>query len=651
MALQPDGVKTPGHGGFVFGSLARVAILAAAAVLLLVGFCYSPVLGFEYVWDDRAFFFTSTDLRVGDFIKAITAPVMATAAYFRPLVMASFAIELRLAGGQPMWSHLGNLLLHLANTAMVGLLAWKLRSALASGSATRAAAVVIAMLAYGLHPALIEAVAWVSGRFDLMVAFFSLVALLCASAHSRIAALSAGLAFFAAALSKEMAATVPAIVFLLLWALRHPELPLREVVPRSLCGRDRWLYLALVGAGLLYLAIRMQYMRQLAHSDDALREQLDSALVHLGFVGATLAFYLKTIVWPFKDLGPLHPIDVPAMTTTEVVAGGGFVVLCAAFIAFSVWRPGRVRLLLSALLISLLPVANIIPLRIIGNVGHERFLVFPLAIAVLALVSLDTSRWQLSALMRRRLPLLVGAMTVLWVGIAVLNLRVTLPLWRSDLALWTWAYSAHPEAAIAQFSLASAALQANRNDVAQRVIEEAEKRGPLPLRLSVPYGQFLIRTGKAREGIAKIEEALQSEPQPHLLVEQKGVSLDDAQINRQSFASWLLVYAYSNLAEGRINLRQFKQAQRDAEIAAFYQRDNPVPHLYRAMAIYGQDKWEEGDAAYRRARQMYVPAVQYEADEVRLSFFRQLCARAAEAPNVCRQVGTAPARAASSAHR
>jgi tetratricopeptide (TPR) repeat protein len=330
------------------------------------------------------------------------------------------------------------------------------------------------------------------------------------------------------------------------------------------------------------------------------------------------------------------------MTTAEAAAGTAFALACAAFVAYSAWRPSRVRLLLAAMLISLLPVANIIPLTIIGNIGHERFLLLPAALAVLALVGIDASRWQLSDMLRSRLPVLVGGAALLWIGIALLNLRVTLPLWRNDLVLWNWAYSSHPDAPIAQFSLASAALQAKRNDIAQRVIAEAEKRGPLPLRLSVPYGQYLIRIGEQQKGIEKIETALKSEPQPHLQVLKAGVSMEDASIERQSFASWLLVYAYSNLAEGHLGLRQFKEAQRDAEIAIFYQRDNPVPYLFRSMAIYGQDRWDDAEVAYRRARDMYVGAIRYEADEVRSSFLRQLCGKPQSAPSVCARAAAEP---------
>ncbi len=637
MQPEPFGSKTPGLGGFVFMGR-RLSALLPFLVLLAIGWCYRSTFGFDYVWDDRAFFLISTDLREGKFLSVISAPVLAGTAYFRPLVMASFVGELRWAGGDPYWSHVVNVAIHLVNTALVGLLAFRLRR---SFDPRRAAGWIVATLAmtfFGFHPALIESVAWISGRFDLMVTTFSLIALLLLSSSSRTAVWLGGLAFFTALLCKEMAVTLPVVLFLLLWALRRPDSSLREAVVASLRPPQLWPYLALVAAGLAYLGLRFFSIGAALRNDPTLTALLASPLIHAGFIGKTFAFYIKTIIWPFMGMGPLHPVDVASIGSAEAAGAAAFLLLCLGFVAFSLWRPTRVRLLASAVLVSLLPVANIVPLMIVGNIGHERFLVLPLALAALAVASVDTSRWQVSAMLRSRLPLLGGLAFVAWTAVSVMNLQVTLPLWRNDLSLWSWAYAQNPDAPFAQYSLAGAALRSRDNDIAREVITRAEKNGPLPLRLMVPYGQYLIRTGQPQAGVDKVTEALSKEILPHREVEAAGLELEDAMLHRQTFPGWTLIYAYITLAEGHNALRQFKEAEHDAKIASFYQRDNPVPQLYRSFAIYGQDRWTDGEAAFQKARTMYVAAVQPEADIIRESFLRQLCTKPEETPAVCRQV-------------
>ncbi len=647
MRAQPFGSKTPGFGGFVFQGSRWIPFLLPVAVLLAVAWLYRVVLGFDYVWDDGVFFITSSDLRNGDFLSVVTAPVLAGTAYFRPLVMASFVTELRLSGAEPMWSHLTNLLLHLTNILMVGLLAAKLRRSFDPRPERAPVVAAFAMLAYGLHPVLTEGVAWISGRFDLGVTFFSLLALLLLARGSVLACVGAAFAFLLAAGCKEMAATLPMVAFFFLWALRRPQAPLPQAMRASIQGKELLGYVLLVAAGIVYLVARGHYLSANVNSDPTLQAMLASPLRRVGFAGATLAFYFKLMVWPFMDLGPLHPFDVSAMTDAEAAAGAAFVAACLVFAAYSVWRPSRSRLLATATLVSLLPVSNAVPLMIVGNIGHERFLVLPVALGVLALASIDLRGWmlRLSPIMRARLPLLCGIVAAAWVALALVNVHLTLPLWRNEVALFSWAYAKHPEDPFAQFSLAGAALKTRQNELAGKILTEAEARGPLPLKLSIPYAQYLIRIGQPEAGVRKLVAALAAEPQPHLVLERNGVPLADAQLNRQEFGGWALVYAYITLSEGQSGLRQFKEAQRSAEVAAFYRPDNPVARLYRSLAIYGQDRWTDGEAAYAKARGMYVPRVGVEADIVRRNFLEQLCQRK-DTPDVCRRFTAATAASA-----
>src|SRR5262245_30123797 len=171
-------------------------VLAVALTAVL----YGNTLGNALVWDDR--------------LVALTPPGLAellgrrTGPYYRPLVMLSFHADRALWGTHPAGYHLTNLLAHAATAVLVG--------ELAVAAGLSAAGALLATLAFVAHPVQADAVAYVSGRTDVLCAFWALAALLAwrrgRTMFDRWAVASAAL-FGAALLSKETAAPL-ALVFL-----------------------------------------------------------------------------------------------------------------------------------------------------------------------------------------------------------------------------------------------------------------------------------------------------------------------------------------------------------------------------------------------------------------------------------------------------
>ncbi len=90
--------------------------------------------------------------------------------YYRPVVNAAFALNYLLTGFSAMGYHLFNLLLHVCSAFLAGTLVLRIfRNALVPG--------VFGTLIFAVNPAGSEAVIWVSGRTDLLAAFFFLAAL------------------------------------------------------------------------------------------------------------------------------------------------------------------------------------------------------------------------------------------------------------------------------------------------------------------------------------------------------------------------------------------------------------------------------------------------------------------------------------------
>ncbi|MBF0568574.1 MAG: hypothetical protein HQK95_06855 [Nitrospirae bacterium] len=94
--------------------------------------------------------------------------------YFRPFLRLSLSLDWGLWRMSPMGYHLHNLIIHAANSVLVFVVAGCLM-AKDDGDMLPA---FLAGLAFALHPVHSEAIAWISGRTDLLATFFFLLAFL-----------------------------------------------------------------------------------------------------------------------------------------------------------------------------------------------------------------------------------------------------------------------------------------------------------------------------------------------------------------------------------------------------------------------------------------------------------------------------------------
>ncbi len=173
-----------------------------------------------------------------------------TMLYWRPLVLASYALDWELSGGIPAFFHAVNLVLH----GICSLLVF----ALFRRWFGRLLPAFFAALVFAVHPVRTENVAWISGRTDLLLALAVLVVL--HGVALRLRGKKMGLALevsgtIAAYLSKETAIVLPVLVAVEVWiAQDKPRLQdvrwreaIRGVVPHVclvlafVAGRHLWL--------------------------------------------------------------------------------------------------------------------------------------------------------------------------------------------------------------------------------------------------------------------------------------------------------------------------------------------------------------------------------------------------------------------------
>ena len=458
---------------------------------LLALLLYLPVLHGGLVWDDPLYLYHPLYRQPPNWGRILTTPFVLSPNYFRPLVVVTFV----LGDAVPWLQHLVNLLIHVLNTVLVTLLAARLSGR--KGESIWPA--LVAPLVYAVHPALVEGVAFISGRFDLLLTTFLLLALLADLAlrdRPHLASLTVGLGVLLAALCKEMAAGF--LLVLPLWHLATRDTPASF---RSLLRRQWSVYLAVLLAMGAYLGLRYTVLGYLYLPDAGNPLPVGTGLQHALLVARSLAEYVLLALWPFTTLSPIHysPLPLPLDRPSTWLALS-FSLTALAGLGLWLRRDRRSGALAAASLVALLPVLNLLPLELGGGAFvAERFLLFPLALLALAGgMGLTKGPW----------PALRPAV-LLWGVAAVATVQWTVPHWRSEQALWEWGLRRAPQSPTPYTNLALVAVQQGDPARGLALAEAALQRDPEEDTAHNHRGLALFhlgRYGEAEEAFARAAE-------------------------------------------------------------------------------------------------------------------------------------------------
>ena len=328
---------------------------------------------------------------------------------YRPLPLASFAIDWAITGGHPAWFHALNLLWHAAVTVVVAALARRWAGFEAG---------LVAGLLFAVHPVHVEAIANVIGRGELMAALGVCLAIYAAVVKDSVG--WSALALAGGLLSKENAIVGPGLIA---WAwivgiARPPR-------ARILAYAGSWLAVLAV-----YLPLRAvvlaPYARLNATAPVFLGESfLDGRLTAVAALWDVLRLLLAPVTLRV-DYSPAERTIVQSMVDSRFVIGLACLALWAALLLFA-WRRGRrvEAFGLGWIAIAFLPVANL--LFSTGVLIAERTLYLPSVGLALALGA------TLVRLSPERLRLIVGVFVLM--GAVRSALRV--PVWRDDVSVTT----------------------------------------------------------------------------------------------------------------------------------------------------------------------------------------------------------------------
>src|SRR3989339_573517 len=331
---------------------------------------------------------------------------------YRPLVTLSYFTDYAIWGLHSFGFHLTNLILHTLNTFIVYLLLFKITR--------RFNLTVISCLFFSVHPILTETVNSVGFREDLLCATFFLLALffyvkLYTSKYKKICCVASLLAYFFSLLSKEMAISLPLIIFVLDWFLPQSRVVISHPHPNPPPSRGR-------EPGNLPIHVHQQKLvhtfpsfcgKGLGEGDSGaapktnlktriLRYYPGFMLMSIGYMLLRLVFFKSTIehvaypgnslvtnfltmtkvissyikLWFFPIvLNPDYhvtfqttPIKLPFLISLALL-------VCIAFLAVRLYRRQKeITFSILWIFITLIPVMNLVP---IGNIMAERYLYLP----------------------------------------------------------------------------------------------------------------------------------------------------------------------------------------------------------------------------------------------------------------------------------
>lgn len=421
--------------------------------------------------------------------------------YYRPVFTLSLAIDYFIWGESPSGYHLTNILLHAMVSVMFYILALKILNS--------EIAAITAGLVFAVHPVHAEAIAWASGRNEPLSALFMFASLYLYILYkernkTQYIALSLFL-FFTALLSKEMAITLPVIIFLY-------ELCFRKGTIKQKIQLPVWYGLIAV----FYLIIRMTILSHTSWVEAPL-------LWRLYTLPGVFLEYLLALIFPF-NLKVFY--DIPFQETffsSAVIVP--FLISFAIILVIVVSLRYDKKLFFSLLWIfaALTPVLNIIA-QVTPALMADRYLYIPsggfslAAGIVFAKVSglsgriHDISDNQTALTAHNKSPKIKMAAGLLIIGILFILTFQRNYLFKDQFSFITRMVNDAPEYFGGHYDLGLIYINQGRFDEAEKELEYALKLQPLFGKASINLGSIYFRQKRFDEAEREFQKVLQIGP-------------------------------------------------------------------------------------------------------------------------------------------
>jgi tetratricopeptide (TPR) repeat protein len=287
-----------------------------AAVFVVTVAVYARSLGNAAVWDDRPLVLDNPYLRSFAGIANLFSADLWSASgqgepssFYRPLTMLTFWLNAHVGGHSAASFRLGNILIHATNAVLIAVLLGRMKAA---GWAVAG----ILAAAWAVAPICSEPVMWISGRFDLLVVTFAILALLGTRLHGPRGIALTLVAVACGILSKEsFIVWLPVLLLDDLLVRRADTDEKAQAGPRL---RDA---LVLYGgiAALIACYFVARRMLELPSATVALYTGLPTLIQSFFFLVAT---FVRVLVWPMSldPFRPYAPLSLLSLAFTLLVS-------------------------------------------------------------------------------------------------------------------------------------------------------------------------------------------------------------------------------------------------------------------------------------------------------------------------------------------
>lgn len=395
-------------------------------ILALIFVAYFGVWNFDFVYDDYRHLVSNQSVHAlapitKFFTEQSTFTGVAQSFVWRPVAAFFQAVSWQIFGTQAGWYHALNLFLHLINVGLVYLLTFILAK-------KRRVAGLVGVL-FGIHPALTEAVSWISSQNSLLFSLFFLTAAILI-VKRKLFWVSCAMFLLAMFTRESAAAGTPVIFALFMWGYNFKRQAIKYSILKTLP------YLAVAGG---YFSAR-QLVNPIFSGPDY-------SWGTIWIVPWAFGKYLGLIFWPAKLIildSLVRGFPVPEGVFNPLVMLGLIGALILTGLMVFAWRKKWWTEFVGFLWFGafMLPVIQIIPwISIFGS----RVLYLPfvgLAIAVLSII------WRFVEVRR------VNLFAVKLVAASLIVILTTLAArrnqeWKNGETLWKSALAITPENSIA----------------------------------------------------------------------------------------------------------------------------------------------------------------------------------------------------------
>lgn len=426
---------------------------------------YIQTLSFDYIWDDLFLIQDNYKIKTGD-ISGILVPILPGTTYFRPLVMFSFLLD-NFFSNNPWFSHFVNILFFYFNAVLIYFISLRIFNKLKLNNIFFRSSLVAIL--YIIHPVMVETTAWISGRFDIFVTFFLLLSIyvyIISNVNFKRDIVISCL-YLMGLLSKELAIIFPALLLFLYILLNSEQQKSIFSIINDFIIENKRLYLFILILFICYSFLKKFFVGGVYHGG----YEVYSLIQNIKFwwillPSDTFCFYLERIFLPYKLMAPFHLGDSETLKLPSIYIKVLVFIIFLYLIAYGTLKKKKIALFMLMAFISIFLVLNIIPITIGGNIGHDRFLTFPLVFVLMGLMSLEFSVGESF----KKIMIIIG---MVYCAILITVSYTYTSKWKNEVTLWGYTYNLYSGNSITSIKYIRALVVDNQIEKLSLIFDKA----------------------------------------------------------------------------------------------------------------------------------------------------------------------------------